>query len=65
MNNVTAGTIVRVTNLDNSRTVYAKVLGELPPGKENEGLIIRISNAAGSELQVMETRFAVELSWVK
>jgi LysM domain len=65
MNNVTAGTIVKVTNLDNNRSVYAKVLGELPAGKENEGLVIRISNAAASELQVMEGRFAVELSWMK
>ncbi len=65
MSNVTAGTIVKITSTDNSRSVYAKVLGELPPGKENEGLTIRISNAAASELQVMENRFAVELSWMK
>jgi hypothetical protein len=33
--------------------------------KDNDGLMIRISNAAASELQVMETKFPVELSWVK
>jgi len=66
MNKVTPGTIVRVTNPANSRTVYAKVLGEIPPGKENEGLMIRISNAAASELSLAETaRADLQLSFVK
>ena len=65
MNNVTAGTIIKINNPANNRVVYAKVLGELPPGKDNDGLMIRISNAAASELQVLDTKFPVELSWVK
>ncbi|HRQ50685.1 MAG TPA: LysM peptidoglycan-binding domain-containing protein [Agriterribacter sp.] len=46
MNDITPGTIVRITNANNNRIIFAKVLGELPPGRENEGLLIRISNAA-------------------
>jgi LysM repeat protein len=66
MNKVTPGTIVRVTNPANSRSVYAKVLGEIPPGKENDGLMIRISNAAASELSIPETAHAdLQLSFVK
>ncbi len=67
MNNITPGTIVRVTNPLNNRTVFAKVLGELPPGKENEGLIIRISNAAAAELKVneREPKFSTEVSFAK
>ena len=67
MNNITPGTIVRVTNPLNSRTIFAKVLGELPPGKENEGLLIRISNAGAAELKVneKESKFSAEVSYAK
>lgn len=62
MNKVTPGTIVKITSLTTQRTVYAKVLGEIPPGKENDGLLIRISNAASAQLQVAENaKFDVQL----
>ncbi|MFT3946591.1 MAG: LysM peptidoglycan-binding domain-containing protein [Agriterribacter sp.] len=67
MNNITPGTIVRITNPQNSRTIFAKVLGELPPGKENEGLLIRVSNAGAAELKVneKEVKFSAEVSYAK
>mgnify|MGYP000851849998 CR=1 FL=1 len=67
MNNVTPGTIVRITNTNNSRIIFAKVLGELPPGRENEGLLIRISNAAATELRISdkEPKFAAEVAYAK
>lgn len=67
MNNITPGTIVRITNPLNNRTIFAKILGELPPGKENEGLIIRISNAAAAELKVNEKdpKFSTEVAYAK
>jgi LysM repeat protein len=62
MNKVTPGTIVKITSVSNSKSVYAKVLGEIPPGKENEGLLIRLSNAAGAQLQIPDnSRFDVQL----
>ncbi|MGB4771397.1 MAG: LysM peptidoglycan-binding domain-containing protein [Chitinophagaceae bacterium] len=62
MNKVTPGTIVKITSVSNNRVVYAKVLGEIPPGKENDGLLIRISNAASAQLQVAEgAKFDVSL----
>jgi hypothetical protein len=51
MTNITPGTIVKVTNTINNRSIYAKVLGEIPTGRESEGLIIRVSNAAAAELK--------------
>lgn len=64
MNKVTPGTIVKITTVGTNRTVYAKVLGEIPPGKENEGLLIRLSNAASAQLQVADSaRFDVQLSY--
>jgi LysM repeat protein len=67
MNNITPGTIVRITNTNNNRIIFAKVLGELPPGRENEGLLIRISNAAAAELKVndKEPKFAAEVAYAK
>lgn len=67
MNNITPGTIVRITNPSTNKTVYAKVLGELPPGKENDGLLIRISNAAAAELKVneKEPKFSAEVAYAK
>lgn len=67
MSNIPPGTIVRITNSTNNRTVFAKILGELPPGKENEGLLIRISNAAAAELKVSdkEPKFSAEIAYAK
>lgn len=67
MNNIAPGTIVRITNSINNRTIFAKVLGELPPGKENDGLLIRISNAAAAELKISdkEPKFAAEIAYAK
>jgi len=67
MTNITPGTVVKVTNTNNNRSIYAKVLGEIPNGRESEGLLIRVSNAAAAELKVneKEPRFVAELSYVK
>jgi len=52
MNKVDAGTIVRVSS--NNKTIYAKVLGALPDIKEDNGLLLRLSNAAASALGVAD-----------
>ncbi|HVS95800.1 MAG TPA: LysM peptidoglycan-binding domain-containing protein [Puia sp.] len=61
MNNVTVGTIVRVTDPATGKSVYAKVLGQLPDMKESAGLTIRISNAAAAELGQGEAKFMVQV----
>ncbi|HEX5669095.1 MAG TPA: LysM peptidoglycan-binding domain-containing protein [Chitinophagaceae bacterium] len=63
MNKVSPGTIVRITVPGNNKSVYAKVLGEIPAGKENEGLLVRVSNAALAQLEVAEGRFDVQLQY--
>ena len=67
MNNIAPGTIVRITNPMNSKIIFAKILGELPPGKENEGLLIRISNAGAAELKIndKDPKFSAEVSYAK
>ena len=62
MNAVLVGTIIRVSG-SNGKTIYAKVLGQLPEMKESIGLIIRISNAASAELGLGEGKFLVEVKY--
>jgi len=44
------GTIMKITNNANGKSVYAKVLDAMPDIKQNSGLLIRISNSAAEEL---------------
>jgi len=63
MNGVEPGTIVRITNPGNNKTIYAKLLGEMSD-KQTPGLSIRISNAAANALDISETdRFTVKLNY--
>jgi LysM repeat protein len=61
MNNVTEGTVVKVTS--NNKVVYARVLGPLPDIKEDSGLLVRISNAAASSLGINDTKFPVTVNY--
>jgi hypothetical protein len=63
MNNIPVGTIVKVNDPSTGKTIYAKILGQLPDMKESAGLAIRISNAAAAELGEGEVRFAVEVRY--
>lgn len=47
-NNAPAGTIIKITNMATGKSVYAKVLDLIPDIKQNNGLVIRLSNAAAS-----------------
>ena len=62
MNGVTVGSIISVT-ATNGKTVYAKVLGQLPDMKESAGLLIRISNAASAELGLGEGKYSVDVKY--
>ncbi len=61
INNVLPGTIVKVTSGD--RSIYARVLGAMPEMKENNNVLIRLSNAAASYLGKIDPKFAVQVSY--
>ena len=61
INNIAAGSIVAVKA--NNKIVYAKVLGELPDIKEDDGVLLRISNAAASILGIADSKFDVEVGY--
>ncbi|MBS1597673.1 MAG: LysM peptidoglycan-binding domain-containing protein [Bacteroidetes bacterium] len=63
MNNVAVGTIVKITSVSTNKSVYAKVLGQLPDMKESMGLAIRVSNAAAAELGTGEGKFPVDIKY--
>lgn len=63
MNNVSIGSIVKVTDATSGRSVFVKVLGQLPDMKESAGLTIRISNAAAAEMGQSSDRFNVQVSY--
>jgi LysM repeat protein len=64
MDNVEPGTIVRIINPDNNKAIFAKVLGEMSGIRQNQGLEVRISNAAASALSVTDTdKFIVKLNY--
>lgn len=61
INDVTPGTILKIETSE--KFVYAKVLGNMPEMKENNGLLLRISNAAAAHLGIVDTKFPVQVSY--
>lgn len=64
-NNAVPGTIIKITNPANEKFVFAKVLDAIPDIKQNNGLIICISNAAATELGAAESNFNCSLKYSK
>ena len=66
IDNVPPGTIVKISNPENGKVVFAKVLGAMEGISLNKGLDMRMSNAAASVLEVPEVnadKFIVQLSY--
>ncbi|HET9826659.1 MAG TPA: LysM peptidoglycan-binding domain-containing protein [Chitinophagaceae bacterium] len=64
MDGIEAGTILKITNPANNKIIYAKLLGEMNGLKQNEGLNLRISNAAASALDISDTdKFILKLNY--
>ena len=63
MNNVPIGTIVKVSFSSTNKSIFAKVLGQLPEMKESTGLAVRLSDAAASELGVANSKFYVDVKY--
>lgn len=63
MNNVVPGTVVKLVRKSSDKVLYAKVLGAVPPGKESEGMSLRMSNAAIAALGLSDTGNDVDLVW--
>ncbi|MFS8615926.1 MAG: LysM peptidoglycan-binding domain-containing protein [Solitalea sp.] len=62
-NGAPTGTIVKVTNPANRRSIMVKVVGGIPQNAETENAIIVISQAASQLLGIQDNRFRVNLSY--
>jgi rare lipoprotein A (peptidoglycan hydrolase) len=49
-NSAPIGSIVKITNTTNNKIIYAKVLDVIPDIKQNNGVVVRLSNAAADVL---------------
>jgi hypothetical protein len=56
-NTAPSGSIIKITNKNTQKTIYAKVLDVIPDLKQNTGILVRISNAGADELGAGETNF--------
>ena len=64
LDQVEPGTIVQVVNPTNNKAIYAKVLGQMSGIRQNQGLELRISNAAAAALDINDTeKFIVRVSY--
>lgn len=57
------GTIIKVTNLMNNKSIYVKVIGKLPDTGDNENVIIVLSKAAVNMLGGVDQKFRVNLNY--
>jgi hypothetical protein len=64
INGVEPGTIVKITNPSTNKTVFAKVLYAMDKIRENQGVDIRISDAAAASLAVNDTdKFILKVNY--
>ncbi len=63
INDVPVGTIVKISYSTTNKSVYAKVLGQLPEMRESQGLSVRLSDAAAAELGAENGKFYVEVKY--
>jgi LysM repeat protein len=64
INGVESGTIVKITNPSNNKTIFAKVLYSMDKIRENQGVDMRISDAAAASLSVSETdKFILKVNY--
>lgn len=62
INDVKPGTIVRIT-ASNNKSICARVLSQLPVTKGDEGLLLRMNNAAAAALGIKDEKFTVTLTF--
>ena len=62
-NTAPAGSIIKITSTSTNKTVYAKVLDVIPDLKQNNGMILRLSNAAAEELGVGANDFDCTINY--
>jgi len=63
-NNAETGSVIKVTNLMNKKTVYVKVVGRVPATDASREVILKLSNKVAQELGALDAKFLVEVAGV-
>ena len=63
-NNAETGSVIKVTNLMNKKTVYVKVVGRVPANDASREVILKLSNKVARELGALDSKFLVEVAAV-
>ncbi len=56
------GSLIKITNPINHRSIYAKVIGNLPPNDDH--IVLKLPADAREQLIVHDEKFLVEISWL-
>lgn len=59
------GSIIKVTNMMNRKTVYVKVVGRVPANDSGKEIILKLSNKVATELGALDNKFLVEVAGVQ
>lgn len=62
-NSAPIGSVIKVRNLMNNRTIYAKVIGTLSEDEMQEKVMVKLSAGAAQKLNVLDSRFVVEVTY--
>jgi len=61
-NDAESGSVIKVTNMMNKKTVYVKVVGKVPPADASKEIILKLSNKAAHDLGALDEKFLVEVT---
>lgn len=61
-NGAETGSIIRVTNMMNLKTIYVKVMGKVPPADAAQEVVLKLTSKAADELGVIDEKFLVEVA---
>jgi LysM repeat protein len=64
-NGAETGTIIKVTNMMNKKSVYVKVVGRVPANDASKEVILKLSNKVATELGALDNKFLVEVAGVQ
>jgi len=59
--NAETGTVIKVTNMMNKRSVYVKVVGRVPATDASKEVVLKLSNKVAKELGALDEKFLVEV----
>ena len=61
-NDAETGSVIRVTNLMNQKTIFVKVIGRVPPVDAGNEIAVKLSSKAAQDLGAADEKFLVEVA---